>query len=435
MRYFIGIMYTCKCLTHVNYVVHRITYKVLIMHSELLGIFKARLKHLKFDDRFAKHVMNFSTGFISKNANHTEFFGSTLIGTPKIAYVEREDGRQWFEDVLDVDEEELKIALHSAEAIDPSHSVGSNTFNLSTIYLLHGFLTSKNVSERRRSEVLIQILVLLQAKFLTSLVNNFLEHEVNKDIAIAAYASLSKRFILKQMGSWIAYFRYRAEDVLSDSSIHIGTLKTFKDDEKITYVLSDVQSRLRATTNLLMDAFTSAHAADTRIQSSSSISNFDGEESLGAKVDNNRTYADEIASAARSRDDFIIDDVRDVILALMPTLPPKSFDECVEFIPDNYGNRKAEFIDELLEKNVVHALGFIRENKLKLTDLRNVLIKLRSMYMAPKAADEYLLRSRELASEVVSKSVTTTNKATLASARVALMLYITLRALVYSKYT
>lgn len=404
-------------------------------HSELLGIFKKHLGHLKFDDRFAKKVMNFSTGFISKNANHTEFFGNTLFGTPKIAYVEREDGRQWFEDVLDVDEEELKIALHKAEAIDPSHSVGSNTFNLSTMYLLHGFLTSKNVTGRRKDECLIQILVLLQAKFLTSLMNNFLEHEVNKDIAIAAYAALSKRFILKQAGSWVAYFRMRAEDVLSDSSIHIETLTKFKDDEKVTYVLSDVQSRLRATCNLLMDAFTSAHAADTRIHSSSSLNNFDGVESLGAKIDNNRTYADEIHRAARRHDDFIIDELRDEILALMPTLPPKTFDEVLDFIPTNVGHRKADYLDELLEKTVIHALGFIQKNKLKTTGLKNILIKIRSMYMAPTASDEYLLTSRELATTVVGKSVTTTNKATHASARVALLLYITLRALVYRKYT
>lgn len=405
-----------------------------MIHAELLGIFKTHLKHIKFDDNFAKKVMNFSTGFISKNANHTEFFGNTLIGTPKIAYVAREDGRQWFEDILDVDEEELKIALHKAEAIDPSHSVGGNTFNLSTMYILHGFLNSKNVTERRRDEALIQVLVLLQAKFLTSLVNNFLEHEVNKDIAIAAYASLSKRFILKQMGSWIAYFRYRAEDVLSDSSIHIDTLKRFNNDEKVTYVLSDVQTRLRATCKLLMDAFVAAHTADTRIHSSSAISNFDGEETLGARIDNNRTYVDELARAAGRRDEFIIDDVRDVIIALMPTLPPRTLTECLEHIPENYGHRKAEYLDELLEKTLIHALGYIRDNKLKITDLRNILIKLRSIYMAPKASDEYLLRSRELASEVVRRSATTTNKATLASARVAVMLYITLRALVYRKY-
>jgi len=406
-----------------------------MIHNELKGIFTTQLKHLKFDDRYAKQVMSYVTGFINKNENHTVFFGSTLIGTPQIAFVPREDGRQWFEGILDVDEKELRDALHSAKAIDPSHNVGSSPYNLSIIYLAHMFLTSKSISRRRQDEVLIQLFVMLQAKFLTSLVNNFLEHEVNKDIAIAAYASLSKRFILKQMGSWIAYFRYRAEDILSDSSIHSETLRRFNNDDKITYALSDIQTRERATANLLMDAFTAAHAADTRIHSSSAISTFDGVESLGARVDNNRAYIEEIHKAASERASFDIPDVKDIILALMPTLPPKVLDECLGYIGDNYGDRRADGISELLEKNVIHAIGFIRDNKLKITDLRNILIRLRSIYMAPKAADAYLLRSRELADGVVNAATSTTNKATLASARVAVMLYITLRALVYRKYS
>lgn len=406
-----------------------------MIHKELLGIFKDHLKHLKFDDRFAKKVMNYSTGFINKNANHTEFFGSTLIGTPKIAFAPREDGRLWFEDILDADEEELRYALHKAEAIDPSHNVGSDTFNLSIMYLLHGFLNSKDLNGRRKDETLIQLLVILQAKFLTSLVNNFLEHEVNRDIAIAAYAALSKRFILKQAGSWMAYFRIRAEDVLSDSSIHIKTLKNFDNDDAVTYVLSDIQTRIRATCNLLMDQFTAAHRADTRIYSSSSISTFEGEESLGAKTDNNRTYINEIVKAASEKRSFITDEVVQIIIALMPTLPEKTLRECLEYIPDNYDAPKNNDIVELLEKNVIFAVGFISSNKLKMTDLRNILIRLRSIYMAPKAADDYLLRCRELADVIVSRSATTTNKATLASARVALLLYITLRALVYRKYS
>lgn len=406
-----------------------------MQHSELLGIFKAQLKHLKFDDRFAKKVMGHSTNFINKNSNHTEFFGSTLIGTPKIAFIPREDGRIWFEDVLDCDEDELRQAVHAAEAIEPSRSVSSSVYNLSIIYLLHAFLVSRDVSSRRKEETMISLLVLLQAKFLTSLVNNFLPHEVNRDIAIAAYSSLSKRFILKQKGSWMAYFRARAEDVISDSSIHIETIRKFNDDDAITYVLSDIQTRLRDTTGLLMDAFTAAHTADTRIYSSSSISNFDGEESLGARIDNDRTYVEEISRAASERNSFISEEVVNIICAFMPTLPPKTLMECLEYIPNNYDTRRREDILELLEKNTVYSLGFVRDNKLKITDLQNILIKLRSVYMAHKATDAYLVRSREISDKIIDDSVTTTNKAVRAAARTGLMLYIILRALVYRKFT
>ena len=400
----------------------------------LKQVFRKNLKHLKFDRRLAKEIRGYTSGFINKNPDHTSFFGNTLVGTPRIRFLP-EDSSNWFENVLDVDFVELRNDIHSLDTIDPSFNVASDTFNLSILYLAYEFNNTKDLSPKDREDVVSSLFVLLYAKFLSSLMyNNFKLGEADRDIAVAAYAAMSRRFILKQYGSWIAYFRGRAETLMEPSSKAHPVLTKFDDDDTITDLLSSIQTKLRASVNEMVTEFHNVRKQDARIRSSSSYSVLDGEEVILDRVDNKTRMIQSLKTAANEYNSLIKEDLVEVVIGIMKVLKPDQLEDALRFMVDNYGQRRAEYIETLIQDTVIHAIGFARTNNYKLNNLRELVPKLRNVYMSPKTSDELLLGMREMSDKIVTASVRSKSPTVLSAGRTGLILYLALRALTAEKF-
>lgn len=401
--------------------------------ASLKSVFESNLKHLKIDDSLAKKVKRFTQSFVSKNEDHVKFFGNALIGTPKIIFLPS-DKAEWMEEILEIDEVTLKAGIRTVEDVNTSFHVTGDAFNLSIIYLVHAFGASRKVSKRRAQEARVSLLMLLQYKFLTSLMYLNFPELADHGTAIATYASLNKRFSLKVHGSWNALIKARAEDVLSDDSIHRKTLERYDNDLKIVYVLSDMQTRIRDTVKAIVAVFYQVRENDAKILSSSSLTTFDGDEKLTDRQDVYTVYHDSLLTAVNERSSFIRTELTAVVTSAMHTLPPKLLDEALEYIVDNYGHRKADFLEELLSETVLHAISFIKDQNLKLNDLRSVITRIRAVYMSSKSNNEDLLKIRELADRVVDESVSSRNVTVKAACRTGVLLYITLRMLTYKNF-
>jgi len=207
-------------------------------------VFEAHCQHLVFDDRLLKKVMSYEHRFVTKNEAHMSFFGGNLLGVDPVRF-KPEDRNSWFHDIMDTEEEAVEEDIHRLPGINVQFHVSSDVMNLSCFWMAHKFLTSSKLSKNDRELGARTVVLILQYKFITSIVANYFKWNADPLVAQATYQALNKRFGLKVTGSWGALLKQRADAVVGDSSIHRKTLLEFQDDAKIVYMVNDSQGRIK----------------------------------------------------------------------------------------------------------------------------------------------------------------------------------------------
>lgn len=408
------------------------------MSSSIKEVFKRQLSDLELDSKLVKRLSHFKHAFINKNDDHIKFFGGNLLGVEVVRYLQA-DRDEWFSEVLDVDDVSLTEALYSLEVINEEYKRTSDVVNLTSIWLLHALYNSKQLSAAEKEKAMIDVVYMLQVKFITSIFAHYFKFPADKEIAQAVYESLSRKYALKQAGSWNALFTERSKDVIGHSSIHLKTIKNFDDDDAILYMITDIQGRIREVVKKMYAVLIQMRDNKDRISSTSSIAlTTDGEAILKDRQRSFSTYKRYIHSIIPDRQTFIRDEVVSVITDAMHTMSLKLFIDVLEHCSANYGKAAHAEIGELCDETLLHAFEFLSTNRALLRnqgDLSKLLTRLRSLYMASRMVDPTLLKMRDLADSIVAKSSTSKNKAMQASLRTGLELYIVLRTFTMNYYS
>jgi len=408
------------------------------MSSSIKEVFKQQLSDLELDSKLVKRLSHFKHAFINKNDEHIKFFGGNLLGVEIVRYLQS-DRDEWFSEVLDVDDVTLTEALYSLEVINEEYKRTSDVVNLTSVWLLHAIYNAPKLSASEKEKAMIDVVYMLQVKFITSIFAHYFKFPADKEIAQAVYESLSRKYALKQAGSWNALFTERSKDVIAHNSIHLNTIKRFDDDDAILYMITDIQGRIREVVKKMYAVLIQMRDNKDRIHSTTSVAlTTDGEAILKDRQRSFSTYKRYIHSIIPDRQTFIRDEVVSVITDAMHTMSPKLFIDVLEHCSANYGKASHAEIGELCDETLLHAFEFLSTNRALLRnqgDLSKLLTRLRSLYMASRMVDPTLLKMRDLADSIVAKSSTSKNKAMQASLRTGLELYIVLRTFTMNYYS
>ena len=402
------------------------------MKTSILRIFDAEANQLKIDSKLIKNISRYVARFVNKNDDNLQFLGSPLIGVYPFRYT-KPDENEWFDDVLEMDDLTLQsnIKEHFGAGdnnLDANWKISSNVTNLSFVWLTHKILKSK-LKDKEKEAGTMACIKMLQYKLISSLDYRFFPYPANSEVAAAVYASLTKKYLLKKYGSWAKVIEARAEDLLGDDSIHKSALNKMDDDHDIVYMINDTQGRHKDIYKRVTSLFYEFREQDSRIQSISATIELSGEMGVRDKQNNYgkyRTAAHDLASTPSS---LLREKALAAISSIVHTAPPQAVKESLEWMASNYGAPRTSYIKEFVELNITHACEFIRKNELPLSDLANILVKLRGIHLASRQSDETVLQIRELGAKITDQSVKSKNDAVHASVRAAITLYLVLRVL------
>jgi len=402
--------------------------------ATLAGLFGDMGKGLVIDAALAKRVHNYRIQFLNRNEAHIAFFGGNLLGVHPVRF-RTSDRQLWFDSVLKMDEIELKDGLLEVPAIDPSFKVSSDTFNQSCIWLMHAFWTSK-LPEAQRIAAATDVALVLQYKLISSLMAHYFPYDADEATAIATYAELSRKFALKQYGSWGKLLEARAEDIVSAGSIHAKTWREYNDDKAVVYMINDIQGRLRETVNSLCEVFYRVKESGKKFALVSSTMEQDGLQVVKDKQSNYQTYTRYLKEVLGDQVSFIRGELQSIVCDAMHTMPPKLFEEVLVWMCANHNSKHPE-VDELIDGVLNHAYDYVthsRELNANRVDIGLLIARLRALYMASRMADPALISCKLLADKVVAQAVKTKNPSILASLRTGAELYIVLRSFARSYY-
>ena len=422
------------------------------MSKTIYNVFEEKCENLEIDPKFAKALHQYQVAFITKNRDHIEFFGGHLLGVHTVKFMPA-DRDHWFNDIVEVDDGPLENSLRELPLVDPEHKVvASDTMNLSCIYLLNKIYKSK-LPEQMKHQAMVDVVLVLQYKFMTSLLHQYFKFPPDMDTANTVYAMLSKRFLIKELGTWKNVFNFRAEEVVGKNSIWkdvITGMDKFKpaekvggkfvgDDDRVIDMLNDIQGRIRGFVKNIYSVLVEVHASGSKITTTSSITEFDGESILRDKTNNLFAYERYVTSIISDRNSFIKQELMNVVTKVLGSMSPRLFEQSLEYISNNYHQRGSEKIKEIIHETLVHSFDYMleKENRdlvSRQSDLATLITRLKGVYMASRSTNEVLMKLRKDLEEIVEKATGTRNQSQQAAVRTGVLLYIVLSAVTMKHY-
>jgi hypothetical protein len=407
--------------------------------GQIKKFFDTTFPNLVASKELADRLLEFQVKFITKNQEHMEFFGGNLTGVQVVRFTPGDMDR-FFIDTLEIDEDEVREGLYELPVINRDHKVASDAFNNTCMYVIHLFLSDTRLNEKIRAQGAKACALILLYRYLTSQLFNGFKYAADPQIAVATYASLNKKFILKQLGSWNAVLDARTQDLVSPQGLHYKELLQYMDDKKILYAITDSQGRIRDIFKNIYNKFMEIHAKGERIKSSSSTFNFEGEEFLKDKTRGLQVYSQYINSIIEDKNSFIKQEIVQVLTGedgIVHTAPPKLLTETLEWMSVNAKFTNQKEIKEFTDLTLVHSFGYLADNRTvvaRSTDIIGLVIRLRGVYMSSRSTEVDLMKLRKLGEKIIKRATNTKNSSTIASVRTALMLYVVIRAFTMQHY-
>lgn len=423
--------------------------QVALKHSQsesltLRQIFDGQFDQVKFDKALCQRIIRYSQKFMTRNDDHSAFFGGVLLGVNPIRFLES-DRETWYEDVLDIDEDLLLAEFHKAGAINFEFKVMSDAFNYTPAYVCHRLEQVTNIPQALKRQAQIHAFMVLHYRFLTSLLVTRFRYPADPEIAQAAYAALSGRFDIKRYGSWRALLEARSESIVEPNSIYRRVITEFSPDSSVgegpsvIRIVTDTQGRIREVVNKIYSVYVATKEGGSRISSTSDLAiSSDGELVLKDRKNGYASYLRYINEIVQSEKNLIKQELVDIIANAMTTMPPNLLVDSLKYLSANYRQKGQGYLEEIVQENLLYTFDYLNSNRLlfgKSNDLPALIARLRSLYMASRSSDPVVLKLRNLTEKMVDASVKSRNQAVIAAVRTGVLLYLVLRAMTKQHYS
>lgn len=403
------------------------------MQVYLADVFDEYFKNFKFDNKLARGLYLYQIGYINRNREHLEFFGGNLLGVQVVRFKDS-DVLKLYEEVLDIDYLQLSKDISKVTTINHDYKVSSDVLNLTCMYLIHKFLTSKVINDKDKQRAAYDCALIFFYRCTAALLSYYFRYPSDPKIAQLAYANLSNKYLIKKLGSWHKVMDYRANDLINKESIHYKKLLTFNDDAATVYAINDAQGRIRDLIKNYYAEFAKVHVDGKSISTTSStFLDAEGEETIKEKTKSVESYISYIRNTLIDKNSFINDELLSVINRINTNTSYRMIKSTLSWMVEEYNSKNHTLIDDFVTSTIIYSFFLLNDNE-NITNLRDypkILTTLKNLYLSTRSTDEDLIKIRELGEKVVTLS----NKSKLSnslvySTRTSLILYITLRALV-----
>lgn len=372
--------------------------------------------------------------------DHVEALNSPMLGVNKIHFFDK-DQRAVF-DVFEVDRNDFAKMIQQS-GLNKDFKVSSDVYNVFTVYMAHCIMKS-SLPKSVQEEGCFALWKMLQYKFFSSIVNHMLPYKPNPDVMQATLDGLSAKFdiVNKETNTWKLVMEARARELCQkDGNIHYHSILNFTPDQKVVYVLSDVQTRLRTKIKLVVQEYYKTLEEGKRIASTTmTTDDLEGEKivkELTGSLDNMIAV---ICNKALNANQFIRNDVVRIVSKLVPNIRPDMMRTLLMFFSNQsvvqYQKHKQDEIDKtgryligyhiLITEIIQRSYRLCILEKVNMKSRLAILDKVRNTFRSSRVNDPDILRIKDSVEHLVEIAKVTSRDSTKASLKIAFILYIIL---------
>jgi len=400
-------------------------------NNAILVVFDKMATYLDVTPKWAaalhKYVYNFITRKVGMT-DHMAFFGAPYLGLEKITFTTA-DRNQWFSEIFDCDEDELRENLHACTAIKKEWAVVGDAFNMTIPYLLYRINKSK-LDEKTKHRAMVDVVSMYHYKCLTSIVHNDYPFTARKEVVLETYNRLSLKYDIKRYGSWRALIEARAEYIINPKTgIHFEAFTKMDDDKKIVYMVGDIQNRLRRAINDINKVFHDVKNKTNIVKVEGAHVNLQDEltiKSVSKEVNQHVMYLDRILTEETS---FFKEELMEYAVGVLDGVRMDMLTYVLQEFPKRYNNPKKPEYKQFAETVVLHMFEYLHTNGIKKSNVYNVLIKMRGAYGASRSNNDMVKVIRDLGDQIVIEITGRKTPQWVLTTRTALSLFMVLRVI------
>lgn len=369
---------------------------------------------------------------------HAEALNTPLLGVFRLKFVPK-DADALF-DILEINRSEFTSIIEQS-SINTDFIVASDPFNLLTMWSAHKFYTS-SLPKNVREEACTALFYMLLVKFFSSFVGHMFPHGARQDVMEATIDGLSDKFDIKHANTntWKLVMMDRAHELLDPKNIHFSTLKSFSTDERVTYVITDTQTRIRTKIKLVVQEYHETLKKGVAIRESEIVEDdIEGNKVIKELKNNFDTMITSVANRVLNinqfvRSDYIkiacaksanvTDDMLRQLLIKFSTLATYQYRKHKQEDIDKTGNYRGYLV--LIRNMIQRTYRSCIMEKVNMNSKLAILDKTCNLYRSSRVNDEEILKVKASVDAFVEESKVSRREATNASLKILFIVYIIL---------
>lgn len=351
--------------------------------------------------------------------------------------------------IVGISEKKMKEIIDNTSYIDTTMKVRSDPYNNLIIWMAHRVITSNSISAKEKDTGLVSLFKMMHYKFFTSIVNHSYKHGANKAIMEATIRKLSNKYHIVKYGTWKNLIEQRSRSVYSKDSIHYDKLITYDDDEKILYIISDIQSRIRHQIVLVNKVYYENWEEGDSINSYDNVSvDKDGNKVITATSNVYDLMISSLLTQIQSPARFIDNELIHTLCTIFTYIREDAFRRILMTFTQKAALQAASGDLEKIGKGMtgediyIGCNALIREmiqksyryciiQKVDMTNKNSILKQCKNLYASSRVSNEDILMVKRSVTEFVLACNESKRDATNASICIAFILYIIIRTFPY----
>lgn len=381
--------------------------------------------------------------------HHAEALNSALVGVYPAHFLQS-DADSVF-DVFGIDRIEFDRAIKQYPAIPKEFKVASDSFNILIVWLTHLVIKS-NLPENIKRIGRVTLFKMLHYKFYTSVVNHNFPHGASQEVMQYVVDNLNAKFDIKdpKTPTWKLVIEKKSDELTSRSSIHYRTLETFIPDNKVTYVITDTQTRIRSTLiNTVIQPYYKAKELNNKIGSYTNIQEVNGERFIRDIAAIYDSMINGICNQAANVNKFINNEYVKVVVAVSTNITDSMLRQLLvafsnmSVVQQAKGKTEETTMDgkdevligyRTIIANIVQtSYRDCIANKVDVSSPLHVFEHVKNIYRSSRIVDPNVLLVKRSVDRFVNDSKVTSRDATKASLKISFIIYILLLSFDYMK--
>lgn len=376
---------------------------------------------------------------------HIIAFNSQHLGVYPVAF--KDEDRAAIFDLFNVKERDVAALVKQIPTINTDFKVISDPFNLLCIWVIHLSL-SMIPKPQEQAEFALAVAKYLHYRYFTSLVNHFFPHGTNEKIMAATISRLSRKYDIITEGTWRRLIEARCRTLVSAGTLHYNSFVNGEPDDKITYILSDTQSRMRERVKNISNSYHDVKLLGAEIKSRSATLEIDGEKilvhtvsaldtmvtNIYAEVNNVRSFVEPVMvrSMARQFTAISASGLNQVLTKFSALAKEqnisKELDDAVILRKDD---TKTVGTRVLVRDIIQSAYSYCIRHNIPLSNKADAYIRIKNVFSSSRIADEAINDVKERTGILIDDLMDTNRETTKASMRIAFLMYICFKGLKY----
>lgn len=406
------------------------------MESNYKSIMEKYTAHVKFDGALAKRLNIFANKFVNKNDDHINFFGSNLSGVYSVYFTTMDKNEFMIDVVGDIDDMGIRKEVRNLPDVGSTWVVATEPVTIVCMYLVHKFLNSE-LPEKVKRQAMMDAAMIAHFKFITSLMNHYFTYNVNISTALATYSALSRKYTIKQEGTWYKTIERRVTDLLFEQDSWKKEIQTFSPDTQIVKMLSDIQYRMRSMVKNIADVTYRLHDQGIGVDTNADMISSDD----GLKVKDvtrlQSGYQDYLLDTIVEPKSLIKPELVHLIGQAVTTMPEPPLYDVLLHVSEKARERDRN-VNTLCTEIIIYVFNYLQKEGMSdqaLNDISMLIEKMKSLITASKTNDPAVLKMRRLSDKLVKKGSSTRSPAALSGLRTGLILYLIIRTLTKQHYS